>query len=164
MTLQKIILLIAATTTGLVAGVFYTWSCSVTTGLARMPDEAYIATIQTFNKAILNPVFFISFLGTLVMLPLATYLNYTSFHSPRFLLLLAATIVYLIGGFGVTAFGNVPLNDMMEAFNLHAASAAEMAAQRIRFEQPWNTLNNVRTITSILSMMLVTLACLSDER
>jgi uncharacterized membrane protein len=164
MTLQKAILLITATTTALAAGVFYTWTCSVTTGLARLPDDAYINTMQTFNKAILNPLFFISFLGTLFLLPLTTYQHYTSFHSPRFLLLLAATIVYLIGVFGVTCLGNVPLNDSLEAFNLHTASAAEIAAQRLRFEQPWNNLNNVRTITSILSLMLVIMACLSDKR
>jgi uncharacterized membrane protein len=39
--------------------------------------------------------------------------------------LLAATVIYLIGVFGVTVFGNVPLNNTLERFNLDSASEKE---------------------------------------
>ncbi len=68
-TLPNIILVFTATTTALIAGLFYAWSCSVTLGLARLPDTVYIAFMQATNKAILNPVFFISFIGTAILLP-----------------------------------------------------------------------------------------------
>ena len=111
--LSTVILIITATATALIAGLFYAWSCSVVPGLARLNDAEYLASFQAMNRAILNPVFFASFMGTLVLLPLCTYLHYTP-GSVRFMLLLAASILYAVGVFGVTMAGNVPLNDMLD--------------------------------------------------
>src|SRR5688572_10813811 len=110
MTFPTIVLIVTGTTTGLIAGLFYAYSCSINPGLGRLPDEAYLTAMQSINKAILNPVFFISFMGTLILLPLCTYLHYRQPVSPKFILLLIATALYLVGVFGVTIFGNVPLN------------------------------------------------------
>src|SRR6185436_7442102 len=121
LTLPVIILVVAATTTALMAGLFYAYSCSVNLGLGRLPDAEYLAAMQSINKAIQNPVFFISFFGTLAMLPLSAYLHYGQPPYMRFWCLLTATIVYLIGVFGVTIFGNVPLNETLAVFNLHSA-------------------------------------------
>ena len=159
-TLINILLVITATTTGLIAGLFYTWSCSVNLGLARLPDATYIAVMQAINKAILNPVFFISFLGTAILLPVSTFFHYDQPSSHRFLLLLAATLTYCIGGLGVTIFGNVPLNNTLAAFNLQSASEEAIVAQRVKFEGRWNNLNIIRTLTSTASLVLVIIACL----
>jgi uncharacterized membrane protein len=163
-TLPNIILVLTATTTALIAGLFYAWSCSVTLGLARLPDTIYLAFMQTTNKAILNPVFFISFMGTAILLPVSTFLHYDSTIPHRFLFLLTATLIYLIGGLGVTMFGNVPLNEALDAFNLQSASQEAIAAQRAKFEGRWNNLNTIRTISSTLSIILVIIACLSSHK
>ena len=163
-TLANVILVLTATTTALIAGLFYAWSCSVTLGLARLPDTVYIAFMQTTNKAILNPVFFISFLGTALLLPLSTFLHYGPATSHRFSFLLAATLLYFIGVLGVTIFGNIPLNNALADFNLNSASAGAMAAQRAKFEGRWNNLNIIRTIASVLSVMLVIIACLASHK
>jgi len=160
---SNIVLVCAATTTALVAGLFYSWSVSVTLGLARLPDHEYISAFQAMNRAILNPVFFASFLGTVILLPLSTYMHYGQPVSGRFWFLLAATVVYVVGVFGVTMVGNVPLNDALENFQLHTASAQEIAAQRAKFEVPWNNLNTVRTIASTLAIVLVIIACLDPK-
>ncbi len=158
--MKLLCLVLTATSTALIGGLFYAWSCSVTIGLARLPDSGYIAAMQAMNRAIQNPVFFAAFLGTAVLLPLCTYLHYSSPLSVRFWYLFGATVVYLLGVLGVTIFGNVPLNEALDAFPLSSASAAEMAAQRARFEGPWNGLNTVRTLASTLAIILVILACL----
>jgi len=157
--MTNIILIITATATGLIAGLFYAYTCSVNIGLGRLPDKEYLAAMQAINSAILNPLFFVSFLGTLLLLPLSAYLNFEQPLSTRFLLLLAAAIIYAIGVFGVTMLGNVPLNDALANFNLEHASVKSIYEQRIRFEQPWLLLHQVRTIASVACLILVIISC-----
>lgn len=163
-TTVNIVLVIAATLTALVAGLFYAWSCSITLGLARLPDEGYLAAMQQTNRAILNPVFFAGFFGAMLLLPLSTWLHYGTPQSPRFWFLLAASILYLAGVMGVTIFGNIPLNESLDKFDLQHASSQAMAMKRAGFEKPWNSLNLVRTVAATLSTMLVTIACLSPHK
>ncbi|MBO9613607.1 MAG: DUF1772 domain-containing protein [Dyadobacter sp.] len=159
MTTINLFLLAAALASGLIAGLFYSYSCSVNPGLGALSDSHYLAAMQSINRAILNPVFFASFMGTLLLLPLSTYQHFGTGN--RFYLLLGATLVYSIGTFGVTVAGNVPLNEALDKINLTGASAQELAAHRLRFEIPWNRLNTIRTCASVLSFVLVLLACLT---
>lgn len=99
-------------------------------------------------------------MGTAILLPLSTFLYYEQHPSLRFWLLLGASALYLIGVIGITMFGNVPLNNSLDAFNLQAANENEIAFQRLQFEGTWNKLNNVRTVASALSIILVIIACL----
>ncbi|MEO6287549.1 MAG: anthrone oxygenase family protein [Dyadobacter sp.] len=156
----NIVLLITGLTSALIAGLFYSYSCSVNPGLGQLSDIHYLSAMQAINKAIINPIFFLSFMGTLFLLPVSTYMHYGSAHSSRFYFLLAATIIYVVGAFGVTMMGNVPLNDALEKFNIAGASAQELAAQRLQFEKPWNNLHFVRTVASVLSLVLVLIGCL----
>jgi uncharacterized membrane protein len=160
MTFANIALLAAAFTTALIAGLFYGYSCSVNGGLGRLPDTGYLAAMQGINREILNPLFFMSFMGTLILLPLAAWLQYGQPVSLRFYLLLAATLVYGIGTFGVTIGGNVPLNNALDAFNIQAASAEEISQFRVQFEKPWNKLHSIRTIANAIALILVLIACI----
>ncbi|HEY9048890.1 MAG TPA: anthrone oxygenase family protein [Ohtaekwangia sp.] len=157
--MSTIILILTATTTALIGGLFYSYSCSVNPGLGRLPDASYIAAMQSINKAIINPLFMMSFLGTLILLPLCTYSNYSAPASLRFYLLLAATILYAVGVFGVTMFGNVPLNDALARVDLQTSSALQIKEHRLAFEDPWNSLHRIRSIASVGTLILVILAC-----
>lgn len=159
-TTSHTVLLLAALTTALSAGLFYSWSCSVTPGLARLSDAQYLAAMQSMNRAILNPVFFSCFFGALLLLPLSAYIEYRQHTVWAFRFLLGASLVYGIGVFGVTMFGNVPMNERLDAFDLSAATADAMNAHRTSFEARWNRLNNIRSIMGALAMVLVILACL----
>lgn len=160
-TASNIILLLAVVTTAMLAGFFYGWGASVMPGLRRVSDREYVTAMQSINRAILNPVFFLSFLGPLVLLPLSAYLHYGQPVTTRFYLLVAATIVYYIS-FGVTIFGNVPLNDMLDKFNLSSSEQA-FSMQRAKFEMAWNRLHMIRTIISVLAFILGVMACLSQH-
>jgi uncharacterized membrane protein len=163
MTGKTIVLLITAVSTSLIGGLFYAYACSVTLGLGRLSDAAYLSAMQSINRAILNPVFFASFMGTLLLLPVSTYMSYDGTLSLGFWLLLGAAIIYAAGVFGVTMFGNVPMNELLDKLDLKSLSPAEIAEQRKRFEGPWNTLNNIRTVASFLAIVLVIWACLVPE-
>lgn len=160
MKIPEIILVITTVVAGLMAGLFFAFSYSVVPGLGKLPDAEYIRAFQHINKAIQNPVFLMLFMGVLLLLPLSTYLHYRQPVTPRFWLLLCATLVYFIGVFGVTVAGNIPLNNAIEVFTLNSASTDSITAQRIAFEGKWNNLNMVRTIASTLTLALLVFACL----
>ncbi len=97
------------------------------------------------------------------MLPVSSYLSYSQPISSRFVFLLMAFLVYATGVIGVTALGNVPLNNILAKVDLQAASTAEISKLRIGFEVPWNRLHMIRTIASVISFVLVILACLDKD-
>ena len=163
MTTTNIILVLTTTTTALIAGLLYGYSCSVNLGLGQLPDAEYISAMQSINRAIQNPLFFISFMGTLLLLPLSTYLHYGQPISTRFWLLLAATVVYIVGVIGVTALGNIPLNTLLEGFNLKSASAETMESERAKFEGAWNQFHSIRTVAAVVSLVLTIVACLNSS-
>ena len=117
--------------------------------------------MQSINRAILNPWFFASFIGTLILLPVCTWITYrTEASSIAFYLLLAATLIYVIAAFGVTILRNVPLNDMLDKFDIGAANAAELKTIRDKFERSWNRFHFIRTVACLLSLMLTLCAIL----
>lgn len=161
MSASNVLLAITATCTALIAGLFYSYSCSVMLAFKSLPDHEFISVMQSINRAIQNPLFFISFMGTFILLPVTTYVNYSQPVSPQFWLLLVATILYFTGVMCVTVFGNIPLNNTLDKFNLLNASAETIHLQRATFEERWNNLNTVRTTTSILSLILVIVSCIN---
>lgn len=161
MTIANFVLVLAALATALMAGLFYAWSCSVMLGFARLPDSKFVSVMQATNRAIQNPIFFAAFFGAPVFLIISTVLHYN--QSLRFTLLLAATAIYLIGTFGVTIFGNVPLNNTLDRFDLESAGVEEIALQRANFETRWSNLNTIRTVSSTLAMILIVIACLNSR-
>jgi uncharacterized membrane protein len=161
---NDIILLITATFSALMAGLFYAYSCSVNLGLGKLSDIEYVKAMQSINREIQNPIFFSCFFGTLILVPLSAFLQYNQQATFKACLLLAATLTYAIGVFGVTAFGNVPLNNGLENFNLIDAANEAVKHQRAIFETRWNTLNTVRTIFSIITVVLLIIACMDKNK
>ncbi|MCJ7935788.1 MAG: DUF1772 domain-containing protein [Chryseobacterium sp.] len=156
--MTTLLLLITAVLTALIGGLFYAYSCSVVLGLGKLSDTEYIKAMQSINREILNPVFFMSFIGTAVLLPVSTFVFRG--QQPVFIFLLLATLAYLIGVFGVTAVGNVPMNDMLDRFDISGSTADAIRQMRESFENKWNFLNNIRSLFSVVSIALVVCACI----
>lgn len=149
--IKTITLILAITLTGLSAGLFYAWAVSVIPGTRRVVDLTYLETMQSINRAILNPAFFLIFFGSLLLLIVSTVQQYQS--GSTFWLLLAAALTYLIGTFGVTAFGNVPLNNALDVLELGELSQEIIASTRKNYEVKWNRLHTIRTVFSVLSFV-----------
>ncbi|WP_228414776.1 DUF1772 domain-containing protein [Chryseobacterium sp. G0201] len=159
--MTTIVLIVTAVLTALIAGLFYAYSCSVVLGLGKLSDAEYLKSMQSINREILNPVFFVSFMGTVVLLPVSTFMYRA--QNPVFILLLLATIAYLIGVFGVTIVGNVPLNDQLDKFDIVNSTKEGIKQMRENFENRWNFLNNIRTVFSVISILLVVCACVWNK-
>ena len=149
----------ATFTTGLVAGVFYTYAVSVNLGLAAQPDASYVATMQAINERIENPLFFASFFGAILFLLAALAAHFPRPRSGRFWLVTLACALYIGGGFLLTVFVNVPLNEQLARVAANA-SPSELAGARAAYEGPWNFWNGVRAVLSSLAFIALVGACL----
>lgn len=161
---QNIIYFLACIVTGLMSGLFFAYSTSVSPGLKNISDAGSLASMQSINRSILNPIFFMVFFGALILLPLNAYLQFERSLTLRSGLFLVAAIIYIVGAFGVTILGNIPLNNALDKFDLSNASPEKMRSMRNVFEARWNNLNLVRTIASTISFAMLILALLFSKR
>jgi uncharacterized membrane protein len=157
--IRPLSLVAAALTTGLIAGFFYAYACSVTLGLALLPDEQYIEAMQAINATVRNGLFAFSFFGALLSLLVALAVHAPRPRSRRFVLVALAAVFYIGGGFMVTFLMNVPMNE--ELARVGEAAPAALAQIRAEYEDPWNFWNGVRTIFSSLALLALIGDCLS---
>jgi uncharacterized membrane protein len=153
---------LATLATGLVAGVFYAYTVSVNLGLAAQPDASYVATMQDINERIQNPMYFASFFGAVLFLLATLAAHIPRPRSGRFLLVALACALYIVGGFLLTAFVNVPMNEELARVAANA-SPDELAGARATYEGPWNFWNGVRTVFSTIAFLALIGACLLRE-
>ena len=158
MNTKNIILFITVFLTALSAGLFYAWVVSVIPGTKKIPDQAYLETMQSINREILNVGFFVIFFGALLSLMLSSYLQYRIQVGPVLYYTLSATLIYAVGTIGVTMLGNVPLNNMIDAMDLSSFNLEDFRNARVAYEGQWNTLNLVRTSAALISFFLVLIA------
>lgn len=163
MNTEMTILFLTVLATGLLAGLFYGYSCSVNGGLGNLSDEKYLEAFQSIDRVIQNPVFMLSFIGPAFLLPLATLLAYQSNQSASLFYLLVAVIVYFTGVLGITFFGNIPLNEKLANFSIATASIEDIVAMRRAFEVRWNIFHFVRTIASIIAFCAAILAIVKHK-
>jgi uncharacterized membrane protein len=144
------------------AGLFFGWSVSVIPGTARISDRNYVSTMQSINRAIVNPGFVITFLIPPMVLGGAAILHWRAGQARRALWLAVGAVSYLVGVLGVTFGGNVPLNNALDAFDLAAADDRQIAEQRAAYEQPWNRWHTLRAAASVFSLACAAAATLAD--
>jgi uncharacterized membrane protein len=157
---MKMLLFLTILLSGLVAGLLFAYSCSVNQGLHSLGDREYIQAMQGINSAIQNPVFFVSFMGLLVLYPLCSYQTYRQNGGLSLYLIIGAMLIYFVAVFGSTALFNVPLNNRLAQFNTRTASLEQIALMRQAFEKPWNFYHSIRTIAAIIAFALSILCLL----
>jgi uncharacterized membrane protein len=136
--------LIAATmTTGLIAGLFYTYACSVTPGLRRTDPRAAVAAMQQINIAIQNGWFAVSFMGSLLCTVLAVLVN---LGGPRsvWIPIVVALLCY-VASLVITFRINIPLNNRLDAAGEPARLTDPEAVWRA-FDGPWHRWNRIRAV------------------
>ncbi len=144
--------------TGLMSGLWYGWAVSVIPGTRRVPDATYIVTMQSINRAIINPAFIIPFLGIPALLAGASFVQFRAGDHRRGWLLAGATATYLVGVLGVTAGRNVPLNEALAAFDVVDSDEPARTTRRRTYETPWNRWHYLRTVANVGSFALASAA------
>lgn len=151
-TIQQITTIILVLLTGLSAGLCFTWSNAITPGIGKLDDFGYLSAFQQVNRSIINLLFIIVFFGPFFLGIINVYLLKKT-SSPMLWLLILGITTYFLGVVLVTIFGNVPLNDILDKTDLGTASLEELKELRDRFENPWNRLHLIRTLSAIISFL-----------
>jgi uncharacterized membrane protein len=160
-TVRALALVLATLTTGLIAGFFYAYACSVTRGLALLPDDRYVAAMQAINATVRSGVFAFSFFGAVLTLLAALAVHAARPRSVHFLLVALACLLFVGGGFMLTLLVNVPMNEELASVAANAAPET-LARARAGYEGPWNLWNGVRAVFSSLAFVALVGACLSQ--
>lgn len=156
--LLPVLVLISAIGSGLIAGVFFAFSSFVMRALGRLPAEQGVAAMQAINITVLNPLFLGTFMGTAVLcLGLLAAALFRS-HEPQMICVIAGSVLYIAGTFGVTMLCNVPLNEALAA----AHAGPEATALWGRYLTTWTTWNHVRTGCAALAATMLTASLLWD--
>jgi uncharacterized membrane protein len=140
---------------GLVAGVFFAFSVFVMTALGRLPAAGGISAMQSINVAVLNPWFFLAFLGTAAASVLLVVAAVFRWGEPGSSYLLFGSVLYLVGGLLVTIAFNVPLNDALAGIE---PDNAEGASLWTHYLSDWTFWNHVRMAASLLAAASYTTA------
>ena len=143
--MTDVVLLVAIILNALQAGTYYTWASGVMPGLARTGDRTFVDAIQQMNRAIVNPVFMLSFLGApLVSVVAAIVVDGDAWWWA------AAAVVLSMATVAITFGGNIPLNNAIDTAG-DPDEIADLGAVRRAFEPRWVRLNAVRAVTSTLA-------------
>ncbi len=160
-TLENIVLVVGGVLTALHAGLLYDFSVDIVPALRSLKGTTHIAMMQAINVKIENPVFFLSFFGPVLLLPVATLLHW---GQPEFVWLLAASSIQLFGCEGVTVAGNIPLNNRLAKIDATQLSEAEADQIRTEYQGPgsaWMRFHTLRTLAAITATTIVFVVCLS---
>jgi uncharacterized membrane protein len=137
---------LAALGSGVIAGVFFAFSAFVMSALGRLPPDQGIAAMQSINVAVINPWFFAAFFGTAALCAILAIASLLRWSEPGAFLLVAGSLLYLVGTILVTIRLNVPLNDALAAAE---PASAEAASLWTRYLAEWTRWNHVRTVASL---------------
>lgn len=146
--------LYSALGSGLIAGVFFIFSNTVMPSLAQLPVTQGIFAMQTINRIILNPLFFLAFFGTAVTIVLlaANHLWHGQESSSQYIFL--GCLCYLLGAFLVTVIFNVPMNKVLEAVNPQTAEAENLWANYLKNWTFWNHVRGAASLSAALFFIL----------
>ncbi|MFD5829603.1 DUF1772 domain-containing protein [Lentzea sp. NPDC060358] len=129
--------LIAATATGLMAGVFFAFSTAVMPGLADLAPEDARGAMRRMNARIQNPVFLLLFLGGAVLCGVEVFQGRV-----------VGGLLYFVGAFLLTMVVNVPMNNRLERTD---------DAYWPEYLRKWTLWNHVRGLASLAATVILLL-------
>ena len=138
--MKALVLLAATVTTGLLAGLYYSYAISVMPALGRSDDRVLVDVMQRINVVIVNPWFMVSFLGA----PLLTVAAAVVLGRDALWWVVAAAVCNIVATVVTFAF-NIPLNDRLDAAG-DPTRIADLAGVRDSFYGAWVRWNIVRML------------------
>lgn len=152
-----IALFLATLSCSLVAGFLFAFAVVVMPGLGNQADRDFIRGFQVIDRVIQNrqPIFMLVWAGSVVTLVMSVILGIEPLDRPDRLLLIFATVVYLLGVQLPTAIINIPLNNQLQTLDVAALDKAALKAAREEFEPRWKRWNTFRTVLAVLTTALL---------
>jgi uncharacterized membrane protein len=149
-TAQTISLLAGTVLTGLAAGVFGLYAHTIMRGLGKTDNRTFVGAFQAIDRAIINPLFMLTFFGALVCSCVAALVHLRGDGRSPLPWILAATVLYFTVVI-ITVVVHLPLNDAIKAAG-EPDRIANLAAVRANFhERRWVAWNVVRAFGSTVA-------------
>ena len=142
------LILFAVISCALSAGIFYAFSTFVMAALGEQPSASGIATMQSINITVINPLFMAAFFLPAVVSLILVVTGFRTWGQNGATFLILGSMLYLVGTIGVTVAGNIPLND---ALAVVVPSSLEGSELWTRFLSDWTFWNHVRTVAGMLA-------------
>ena len=151
----SVVTLISALGCGLVGGIFFAFSAFIMRALKHLPPAQGIATMQSINVTVINPLFMTAFFGTAAACVILTISSLLNWHRPDGAFLLVGSLLYLFGTIFVTIVFNVPRNESLAAVDPASAEGARLWAGYVR---GWTAWNHVRTVAALAAAAALSIA------
>lgn len=153
------IALVAATlASGLVAGVFLTFSDFVMRALGLAKPAAGIEAMQLINREVYRSQFMVLLLGMSLAAIALAVAGVVLAPGPVAAWLVAAALAYLGGVMAVTGRRNVPMNHRLDGEDPQSESGVQFWAVYLRDWTRWNHLRTVASGGAMLCYLAATVA------
>ena len=140
---------------GLMAGLFCSFSNFIMRSLAQISPASGICAMQSINIVIVRPVFLLVFFGTGMLSVVAMALGWQLLNSLALTLGCLGSGIYILGCLGVTMAFNVPLNNRLAVV---LPDSKEGQVMWDLYLVKWVFWNHVRSLATILSTLCFAMA------
>ena len=150
---QRVLLGLSLTATGLLAGMFTYGALNVAQAFKAVPLDVrftYHVALMNINGWVMQTAMGLAVLATLVM---------ALVRRGRVRLLAGVSAGLGVATFGVTRFGNVPINRQIREW-----VATSLPRDHAQILDRWEMLHYVRTVTAVLMFVAVVLIAVSVRR
>ena len=154
-------LMIFTLSSSLVGGLLFAFSSFVMRGLDQTGPASAIKTMQGINRTVFTPWVMIPFMGTAPFGLILTTLAWTMESTGSPIIITLAAAIYTVGVVGITAFGNVPLNESLDTIDVDQAGDDHVASKWQQYFITWTRLNHLRTLLAYVAASLAMFAMLS---
>ena len=121
---------IAALGAAMMAGLYFAFSNTIMSSLAKLEPAQGIAAMQSINRTIQNPLFFLLFVGTAASCALLLVFSLGKLPATSAILMVSGAVIYLVGSLVVTGVFNIPLNNTLEVLAPNASGSADWCGAR----------------------------------
>lgn len=146
--ITNIAIIVAALSSGLLAGVYFAFSTFIMQAFARLPSDQGIAAMQSINTTIVRSPFIVLFLLTAALSIFVAVMAILYWRGGTSVLMLAGATLYIVVSLLSTMIFNVPLNDALDKVDGHSAESAQLWSTYL---VDWTRWNHVRTVASLLA-------------
>ena len=144
---------VAALGTGVVGGVFFTFSVFVMRALGRLPSNKGISAMQSINTAAPAPLFMAALFGTGVACVVLAISALFRLDEPDAVYLLVGGSLYLVTIVLTIAY-HIPRNNALAAVDPDSTDGASYWSYYV---SAWTAWNHVRTIASVAAAAMLTI-------
>ncbi len=135
-----------------VGGIFFSFSNFIMKAFSRLHFHEGMAAMQTINITVLNPVFLGLFIGTALSALGVVVIAILAWGEVSSLFFLIGALLYFIGTFLITGFGNVPLNNRLGSIEVTDSGAGSIWQHYLK---QWTQLNTIRTTSAVSASILL---------